>query len=310
MPITDEQREQRKTRLGSTDIAAILGVDHFKTAYDVYLEKTDKLEEEKKVEEYKKAGNMFEDGILTYAEQQLGKLARNQFRKAEGLPIGSNIDAIVVEPLNGEASAGDPVDAKTAGLYGPLVEEWGEEGTDQVPDRILIQGHVHMLCTEADVCHIPTFLGGRGFKMFRINRDKEVIDLIKKSAIEFWDKHVLADVPPEDVLPNLELIKRIRREPESVVDVSDELVQKWLETKDALSIAKKADEEAKKAVLAALGTAEAGKCGLGMATYLSQSRSGIDSKKLKEEQPEIAKKYTTLTSFRVLRFKKEKVKAQ
>lgn len=291
MPITEEQRKQRKARLGSTDIAAILGVDHFKTAYDVYLEKTGKLEDEKKVEEYKTAGNMFEDGILTYAEQQLGKLVRNQFRAAEGLPIGSNIDAIVIEPLDGVALENDPVDAKTAGLYGPLVEEWGEEGTDQVPDRILIQGHVHMLCTEANVCHIPTFLGGRGFKMFRINRDAEVIDLIKKSAIEFWNKHVLADVPPEDVLPNLELIKRIRRVPESVVDVPSEIIAAWLESKDALNIAKKIKEEAERMLLTTLGTAEGGNSSLGTLTYLSQTRKGYTVKE---------------SNYRALRFKKKK----
>ena len=314
MPITEEQREQRKTRLGSSDIAALLGVDHFSTAYDVYLEKTGKLEPEKKdVKKYLEAGNIFEGGVLDEAERLLGRLDRgidNQGLTVMAdlpVPVGSIIDARVLEPSNGDASVGDPVEAKTAGLFGPLVEEWGEDGTDEVPDRIIIQDHVHMLCTGAKVCHTPTFLGGRGFVMFRVKRDEEVIETIKKAAIEFWNEHVLADVEPKGVLPNIELIARIRREPESIVDVPDELVQTWLDTTAERLAAEKADKAAKKELLAALGIAEAGKCSLGLATYLSQSRSGIDSKKLKEEKPEIASKYATLSTFRVLRFKKMKV---
>ena len=43
MPATETQLEQRRSRLGSSDIAAILGVDTHKNAYDVWLDKTGKL---------------------------------------------------------------------------------------------------------------------------------------------------------------------------------------------------------------------------------------------------------------------------
>jgi len=146
MPITEQQREKRKTRLGSSDMAAVLGVSPFATAHDIYLEKTDKLEPEKKEPEtYKYAGNVFEKGILDDAERILGKLDRGpeghgvEVVADIGVPIGSFIDAIVVAPKIEGVCEGDPVEAKTAGLYGPLVEEWGEDGTDEVPDRIIIQ---------------------------------------------------------------------------------------------------------------------------------------------------------------------------
>ena len=83
MPITDEQRERRKTRLGSTDIAAILGVDHFRTAYDVYLEKTDKLEE-------------IEAGLVSFEDQFLAYMA---------LPNGSTVGEFMQLPENAERLA-------------------------------------------------------------------------------------------------------------------------------------------------------------------------------------------------------------
>ncbi len=40
MPITNRQRKLRQDHIGSSDMAAILGVDPWRTAYDVWLEKT------------------------------------------------------------------------------------------------------------------------------------------------------------------------------------------------------------------------------------------------------------------------------
>jgi len=143
----------------------------------VWLEKTDQVEEQK-INEAMEAGTLFEDGILKFAEKKLGKIIRNQYRTAEGFPICSNIDAIVVD-------SGEPVEAKTAGLFYNLSEDWGDEGTDAVPDNVIIQSHVHMLCTDRELCHISTFLGGRGFNLFRVNWDKEIMDIIRDKSIEF-----------------------------------------------------------------------------------------------------------------------------
>ena len=67
MPITEAQRERRKKHLGSTDLPAILGVDPWRNAYDVWLEKTDKLEKGKE-KNYQGAGHLFEEGVLRWAE--------------------------------------------------------------------------------------------------------------------------------------------------------------------------------------------------------------------------------------------------
>ncbi len=296
MPITETQREARRKHLGSSDVAAILGVDPFKNAYDVWLEKTGKVDG---IEDNQAmfAGRLFEAGVLKFAEKQLGKLIRNQYRSAKNLPIGANIDALVVQ-------GNEPVEAKTCGLYGPLREEWGEDGTDRVPDRVLVQAHVHMLCAERPVCHVAAFIGGRGFHLYHVPEDKELTEIITEKAVEFWEKNVQADIPPANTVPSLALIKRIRREPDLVTIVPDGLVQKWLDAQQAKKDAEKLCDAAQAELLAALGQAEAGDCSFGRVTYLEQSRSSIDVKAIKEQMPDIAAKYTTSTTYRVLRFKK------
>jgi hypothetical protein len=107
----------------------------------------------------KAAGKLLEPAVLQWAELQIGKLTRNQYRSAkdQGLPIGCNIDGILFE-------TGDPVEAKTSGLYGNTNDVYGEPNTDQVPDHVIIQSHGHMIATGKDrllragVCRLSRLL--------------------------------------------------------------------------------------------------------------------------------------------------------
>jgi putative phage-type endonuclease len=212
MPITEQQRIERRKSLGSSDMAAVLGLDPWKNAHDVWLDKTGQIEDLKE-NEAMRAGTEFEDGVLNWAEkEELGELERNVTVPAIGFPIVSNLDAKIIKN-------GRPVEAKTSGLFGPLMAGWGDAGSDVVPDHIIVQTHVHMLCTDREVCYVPTFLGGRGFVMYYVYRDKDVLDAIMDKSIEFWDQYVVKKAPPPDIMPTLPVIKRMRREPNKVVDI-------------------------------------------------------------------------------------------
>ncbi len=304
MPITAKQRELRKGHLGSSDMAALLGVNRYANAFDVWLDKTGQLSDED-IEaklDYIAAGNYFEDGVLSWAEKELGPLTRNEPRSAIGFPIESNVDAILIQ-------SGIPVEAKTQGLFGPLVDEWGDAGTDHVPYYIVVQGQTHMLCCDSEICHVAAFLGGRGFQMFHIKRDEVIIDVICEKSIEFWDDYVKPRVPPPDVMPSLEVAKRMKREPKKTVEIDPVLVQHWFNAKEMLKGATGVEEAAKAKILAELGDAEAATYGPEkLLTYFEQTLRTIDSKRLREEKPEIAAKYTNVSTHRVLRDKKPKKK--
>lgn len=286
MPITSKQAEKRRKNLGSSDIPAIMGFSRFATAYDVWMYKTGRIPEDPKERDYQTAGKMFEDGVLRWfsEEQKCGAIKRNIERRIEGTPILVHIDAELVD-------TGEPVEVKTEGLYGPIIEPWGDVCTDDVPEYTCIQAHCHMMATERDICHVPTFLGGRGFGYFYVNRDDKIVDLIREQALAFWQKNVLKGIPPADSAPILSLIKRIRRVEGEPVELDSGLVFNWTEAKEAVKSAKKIAEEAHARILAALDGAELGTCELCDITNFLQSRKG----------------YTVEpTSYRVLRLKKRK----
>jgi len=252
MTITATQLERRKQHIGSSDMGAILGLSPWKTPWDVWAGKTGKLVNALEPPSASAhAGNLFERGVLSFAKQELGRLLRNQYRAAPEFHLGANIDALAVE------RGLEPVEAKTAGLFGPLRGEWGEPGTDQVPELYIVQAHVHMICAERNLCHLAAFLGGRGFTLYAIPINADLSEIIKARAVEFWEQNVQRDIPPPESWPSLDVAKRIRRVPNKTVDIPPGLIFAWQMEAAEEAEAKKLKDAAKARILAALGDAEA-----------------------------------------------------
>lgn len=281
--ISEKHKERRRKYIGASEVAAVLGLDPWRTPYDVYLDKTGKLEESV-TSEAAKIGQVFEVGILRLAEEVLGKITLNQWRVLQGTHLSATDDAIVNE-------TGRPVEAKFRGIYKFVGNEWGEADSDQVPDDVIAQAQTQLLCTGSDLCHVAAFLTGRGFVMFVVPLDKSLGETIIEAVERFWNNHIVKDIPPEESQPSASVIKRIRREPQSVIDIPTELVEVLQLKKAALKIATQESKNADTAVKAALGTAECGKFDGGVVEYLLQQRKGYS---------------VSAAEYRVLRIRRDK----
>jgi putative phage-type endonuclease len=303
MAITEIQRAKRQSHIGGSDVAAILGCDPFRNAYETWLEKTGKLNDEDKKTPAIRIGRILEASAMLFAQEKLGRILRNQYRVfKDWKTLACNTDGIVKE-------SGNPVEAKTTNITyrSPEKDEWGEEGSDVVPERVILQATVQCAACESDVCHVPAIIGGRGFVMFQVTFDKALFEMIMEQLQRFWDYNVQQDIPPENVVPSMEYVKRIQRLPESIVDVDSDMVQKWQEARQNRLDCEKQEEQAQAAMLAAIGQSEAGRYDGGMVTYYQQKREMIDTTMLKEEMPEVAAKYIKETVYRVARIKKTKL---
>lgn len=261
MALTTQQLDERRNFIGSSDAAAIFGMDPFKSAHDVYLSKVmevGQIEDNEAID----IGNRVESVLLQWAEEKIGRPLQRNVLVRKGI-FGANLDAEVV-------GANEIVEAKSTGLS----DEWGEPGTDQVPDRVIIQTHHAMYVKGAVIAWVPVLIGRFGLKleMYRVERNEDVIEAVAKNGELFWNRHVLPRVPPSDSKPSLELLKRIRREPGKVVPIDAELVRAYLEARDAAKVAIELEEMKKAELIAALGDADAGQCEDGRVTYLEQSR--------------------------------------
>jgi putative phage-type endonuclease len=298
MTITAEQREARKLAIGASDMAAILGLDPYRTSFDVWLEKTNKLDPTlEKTNQAIELGNHLENYVLDLAANELGEIERSPATISRpDLYMACNLDARTI-------ADGVPVEAKTAGMVGPIVDNWGPAFTDLVPEKHIIQTHVQMICTEKEVSYIPALLGGRGFFIYRILENDAISDVIKNTAADFWTRFVMTDTPPDNSLPTIEVIKRIKRTPGQTVEVDGEIMAAVVKAIEDRKEAEEFEEKAKAALFAMMGTAEGATSPVGSCTYLEQSRTNIDAKRLRADFPDIAAKYASQSRYRVLRIK-------
>lgn len=273
----------RTKYLGATDVAAVLGLSPWRTPYEVWAEKTGRLEA-RPASEAMDAGLRLETVVLAWAERTLGPICPGGEVALPGTPIVCHPDARTRE--------GQPVEAKTSGIVGPLHGEWGEEGTDDIPAVYVVQALVQLAACDADCCHVPALLGGRGFRLYRVEANEAVQQEIIERTSFWWDAHVVRDTPPANQgPPPLDVLRRVRRESGKRVPLAAKLVDAWLLAKQRAAEAAEAEELARAAVIAALGDAEIGELPDGrIVAYREQHRRAFSV-------PE--------STFRVLRVKKK-----
>ena len=102
----------------------------------------------------------------------------------------ANADALIVD------GAGNPqaiLEIKTASAY--KTKDWGSDG-DNVPIEYIAQVQWYMEIFNVDCAHIAVLIGGRDYRQYTIERDRELAADLLARGKEFWQNHVLKHTPP------------------------------------------------------------------------------------------------------------------
>jgi len=277
MPISAKQIEIRKKFIGSSDAAAVLGLDPYRTPFDVWADKTGRIEATglDPNNDAIDVGNWCEEAVLKWFANKRGlKLIlndendRNRRQHANGI-MAANFDAFV------EGDVSQACEAKTHAVTSLYVsDQWGEEGTEEIPERVALQcQHQMAVVPSLGIVHVPVLLGGVGLRAYFSERNDELIRDMTDVMLNFWHEYVLKDSPPPDAVPSLSTVKKLRRVPNKIISLADDLVTNWIGAKETLKAAEEHKEDTILRLLRALGDAEAGSCALGIVTYyLSKPR--------------------------------------
>lgn len=306
MPITEKQRLKRTSKLGSSDAPAILNVSPWRTATDVYWSKL--TPNEQAAAKHMQTGNRLEAPLVDFACEELGvTVRRNQYRVSVGKDSGllaANLDALV----NGKREA---VEGKYVGQSSSA--DWGQPGTDQVPDYVTVQVQHQMYVAELDRVWVPAAVAGYqlDWRLYCVPRHEELIRIIVWQEINFWRQHVMPRVPPTPSAPPLEVLQALSREPGSVILLDDQqapVVEAYQHLGQVQSDSEKAKKKAKADLLVLLGEHEGARLPNGtQVTYLSQrSPPRCNYTRLQADHPEIYEEYVTEGTHRVLRIKEPK----
>ncbi|OOR86725.1 endonuclease [Moraxella caviae] len=306
----------RQTGIGGSDIAAIMGVSPYKTAYDIYLDKVVNIDGEQEINEAAYWGNVLEDVVAKeYAKRNDVKVQRvNYIIRSPEYPFAiANIDRAVVNPeISGSVrvsadstlSTDRLLEIKTSSAY--LSNNWGDENTDVVPDHYLLQCQWYMGITKTPKCDLAVLIGGNKYQQYTIDFDAELFTQMIEAARDFW-----LDLE-NGICPDPTSIKNIRHkykkaEPGTSIDISEdeqaiEIVSKFLDLKDAEKDLNSKLDEAKNEIALLFKDKESLVLdGKSIMTYKNQVSNRLDSTKLKKDMPEIVAQYMKQSQSRVLR---------
>jgi putative phage-type endonuclease len=199
----DEWLSARRSGIGGSDIAAILGLSPWRTPLDVYRDKVEGIEQPET--ESMRWGRLLEDVVAReYARRAGVRIQRisDLIRKVGAEWAVATLDRVIVpngtraRVHNGEVRGAEGVleckvvNAFTAGAWGR-----GDE-PDAVPLHYAAQCMWYLAVTGLPWCDVAALIGGQRLVVRRIERDEETIAAMFERAEKFWRDHVLARVPP------------------------------------------------------------------------------------------------------------------
>lgn len=251
--IHEEWLEYRKQGIGGSDVAAIVGLSRFKSAYSVYLDKIGELpplEDNPKM----KAGRVLEPVIADWFTEETGIRTQEQkwiFQHQEHPFMLANIDRWIP----GE-NAG--LEIKNTSEY--CRHDWFDGQTEIIPTEYQLQANHYMAVTNADRWYVAVLIGGWDFQWRIIERDERLIDNLITIEKNFWENHVLAEVPPQVGAQDTDLLNSTyplsRETSTEISEAYYDLVKTLLDAKDAYNASKTAYEDAKNKIKMLMGENE------------------------------------------------------
>lgn len=282
-----EWLQLRKSGIGGSDASAILGFNRWKSAFQLYIEKTSEMVEEID-NEFVYWGNVLEDIVAQEFARRTGKKVQrvNRMLRHPDYPfMTANLDRRIV----GEKAI---LECKTTSTYNK--DAW--EG-EEVPAAYICQLQHYLAVTGFEKAYIAVLIGGNTFVWKEVARDDEFIELMIEREKNFWQNHVLANVPPaiDGSESASELLVKMYPQDDGSAIMLDEQSNTLIEAIESLKAEEKQLEKQRKEyenqLKMTLGEAAEGHSNCFKVTHKTIVTNRLDSKRLKEEQPAIYDKY-------------------
>jgi putative phage-type endonuclease len=177
----------RKTLLGASEVACVLGLSQYKSRLAIYIDKLSDSTTEVFSERFD-AGHRIEPVIADWIRDTKGM----KVLPSPGLIRSNEFEWLGATPdrMN---ELGEPIELKTSDTW--VKAEW----TDSPPAAYVIQVLVQMICLGARRGYLGVLHGDFTFGFYTIEWDDEAVDQIIRLTRKFWTENVLAKIAPEPV---------------------------------------------------------------------------------------------------------------
>lgn len=227
----------RATGIGGSDISVVAGLNPFKSPYELYLEKRGELAHVAPVADRERDmrlmfGNLFEEPVAAayciLRSKREGRdikvQRRNETMRHPDVPhFMAHIDRKVVGETRG-------LECKNVGPWA-WREHWGPDGSDQVPDYMLLQCQWYLGITGYELWDLAALHGGNDLRIYTIPRDEGIIQSLYDAGNLFWSG-VEAGTPPNVAWESpavTNILKRLYPMTDGSMVEGDAELQQWHE---------------------------------------------------------------------------------
>ena len=294
----------RNQFIGGSEISKIMGLSRWGTPLSVWAQKTGKIPApDLSDNEAVKMGNRLEQFVADLFTEETGKAVRRApkaYQHPEYPYMVAHIDRIVT-------GTDELLECKTCSQYKD--KEWIDE---EIPQEYILQVIWYLGITGRKIGHIAVIIGGQHYKSKSIEFDKELFDTMVETAKDFWENHVLTDIPPkvsandDNTLSEMFadandfIIELFPTDEESEIATTDfetnvAYVQELkAQKKDIEDEIKQRENLIKEVIQDNLGI----KTPKYVITWKPITKIDVDTKRLKAEKPEIADEFQKITTYR------------
>lgn len=293
-----EWHRERQGYIGASEVGAILGLNPWKSAVDVYLEKVAEEPVITEMNERMRWGLIHEAVIANEFSRRTGLKVQswNKGHQSKEYPfLRASADRLII---GAEGKGTGVLEIKTAnGFY---AKSWEAE----VPLMYYAQLMMQMYCSGHDWGALTALIDGNQMETYWFDRNEDFLAAAVPQLVDFWKNHVLKRVPPEPrtssdvekLYSEAQAGKVIEAAPhEPVADAYLDLSNVKAQIKD-LEEQKKQIEESIKLFMCDAETLLIG--GEPRITWKTITTNRLNQKALKADHPEVVEAYTEESSYR------------
>lgn len=292
----DEWLDVRKNGIGSSDAASAVGLNPYKSALQLWLEKTsrdllaDSMEDK---DESSPAywGTLLEPIVAAHYTRRTGNKVRkvNAVLQHPDHPwMLANIDREIVGSSDVQI-----LECKTAGINGARL--W----KDGVPEYVQLQVMHQLAVTGKKAADVAVLIGGQDLQIHRIQRDEAVIERLIALEQVFWNYVQTDAAPPVDGSDSADMALRslYPQDLGEVLDLTNDLEMSavfsdWKDVRHKLETFHQQEALLKQRIQQRMGSATKAVFESDEVTWKrSKDSVGWDTTKLFREHPDLLKQY-------------------
>lgn len=276
-PTKDAWLKGRRHGIGASEASAVLGLNPWKSALQLYAEKLEIAEPDAAESEAMEWGTLLEPVI---AERYAG-VTRRELAPVEPFTIYRSRTHPFMTATFDRLIVGDPrglgvLQVKTANAF--KAGEWDE---DEPPVYYQVQTQQEAAVAGATWGSLAVLIGGQRFRYFDFERNDRFLAVLVEREEAFWQRLLTQDPPEVDGSDSArDILRRLypRETPGLVVNLPGDVIE-WdaelQQIKAGLKGGESRKQELENKIRAAIGEAEAGICTNGLTyTWKASDRKG------------------------------------